>query len=106
MLTGLPSGAASWHIRSNHRLCGQPNSYSRPQVEAEHFGDAAIAPLGRGERFATASIVSLRLADDCFDPAMHERGRWCRRQPPRYCFSTASVGPSIPRSERPARPSA
>jgi len=29
---------------------------------------------------------------------------WCRRQPPRYCFSTASAGPSVPGAIVRARP--
>jgi len=50
---------------------------------------------------ATASVVSARLADDCFGRAMHKRCRRCRRQPQRYCFPTGSGGPSVPRSDRP-----
>jgi hypothetical protein len=39
-------------------------------------------------------------------PAMHQRGRLCRREPPRCCFSTASAGPSVPGAIVRARPSA
>lgn len=57
-------------------------------------------------RVVTASVARPRLPDDCHCPAMHKRGRWCRRQPPRYCFSTASTDPSVPGAILQTRPSA
>jgi hypothetical protein len=40
--------------------------------------------------------------DGCFSPAMHNSGRLLPAEAPRYCFfSTASTGPSVPRSDRP-----
>jgi hypothetical protein len=50
--------------------------------------------------YATASVALPRLADDCFDPAMHKRGRWSRRN--RRTTALYGIGRCLaPRSDRP-----
>jgi hypothetical protein len=52
-------------------------------------------------RFATASVVLPRLADDCFDPAMHKQGSVVPAAPAALLL-LYGIGRSLaPRSDRP-----
>ncbi len=63
--------------------------------------DRSSESPGAHECSATAAVVSPRLADGCFTPAMHKPSRSRPRHLPRYCFSTA-LGRPPARSDRPA----